>query len=171
MCTQAAGSLLEPLGVAGAHQENDCLLIEAGDRGLLEAVAARERCGLQACLLRRFACSGASGAASMIKTPQERLLPFDKPGASGACILLAVPSITRQRHFRCIPAAPCKGAAACCDAWHAHHLRQRACPVWPHAHSSVCLRAGYRRDQRQRAHHARGQGSAARRAHPCGPGP
>jgi hypothetical protein len=41
-------SVLEVWGAE--YQENDCLLIEAADRGLLEAVAARERCGLQVCL-------------------------------------------------------------------------------------------------------------------------
>lgn len=38
-------SVLEIWGAE--YQENDCLLIEPGDRALLEAVAARERCGLQ----------------------------------------------------------------------------------------------------------------------------
>ena len=38
-------SVLEVWGAE--YQENDCLLIEPADRGLLEAVAARERCGLQ----------------------------------------------------------------------------------------------------------------------------
>ncbi len=38
-------SVLEIWGAE--YQENDCLLIKPGDRGLLEAVAARERCILQ----------------------------------------------------------------------------------------------------------------------------
>jgi phosphoribosylformylglycinamidine (FGAM) synthase-like enzyme len=39
-------SVLEIWGAE--YQENDCLLIKPEDRGLLEAVAARERCMLQA---------------------------------------------------------------------------------------------------------------------------
>lgn len=38
-------SVLEIWGAE--YQENDCLLIKPKDRGLLEAVAARERCILQ----------------------------------------------------------------------------------------------------------------------------